>query len=649
MVDLDCVGGKFGMKKQSRANDCGSGARDSRNILAVPSPQSRKSFGRTELLMAAALAVATLAVYGQVITHQFIDFDDDLSIRDNPMVKSGLTMKGIGWAFTTFHDSSWHPLTWLGHMVDSQIFGLNAGGHLLVNALIHVSNTLLLFLLLKRLTGASWRSAIVAALFALHPLHVESVAWAVERKDTLSTFFGLLSLLAYVRYTEAPSWKRYALVTLWLILGLMSKPMLVTWPFVFLLLDYWPLQRPRWQPANGLSRLAGASAPLIGEKLPLFCLAAVLAIVSRLAVSIAGTRPLVDLPVLSRLSNGLVSYAKYLVLTIWPNDLAVYYPLSPEGVPLWQLAAAVVVLAGITGFAVWNATKRPYFIVGWLWFLGTMIPVIGFTPVGVGSAMADRYHYIPSIGLFVAIVFGLGDLATAWRIGRGPIAAVCALVLLILGLLAGIQVHRWRDSVTLFEHTLSVTSNNMLIQNQMGSVLNRQGKHAEAISHFAEALRIKPDYFHALANMGRVLWQQGKAKEAAGFYKRALMVRPDSAKAHWQLGLILSEQGENAEALQEFFKTVELAPNDFATRMDLGVMLMRQGNLSEATVQLEQAVRLKPDSAEAQNDLGVVLLKAGQPERSLPHFSAALRLKPDSVATQNNLKRAQNEIDAGQK
>ena len=631
------------MIKQLRASVDGRKPRHGERSRVVRPTQAARSFGRSELLIMAALAVATLAVYGQVISHQFINLDDDLSIRDNPMVMGGLTLKGIAWAFTTFHDSNWHPLTWLSHMVDIEIFGLNAGGHLLVNALIHVSNTLLLFLFLKRLTGAGWRSAIVAALFALHPLHVESVAWAVERKDTLSTFFGLLSLLAYARYAEAPLWRRYALVALWLGLGLMAKPMLVTWPFVLLLLDYWPLRRLEWQPTDGIGRFAKAWVPLIREKLPLFCLVAAAMVVTYLAQSYGGTRALVDAPFSLRLSNALASYAKYLLLTGWPSGLGAYYPLSPEGVPAWELAAAVVLLLAITAIAIREARKRPYLITGWLWFLGTLVPVIGLVQVGVGPAMADRYHYIPSIGLFMAIIFGLADLAIAWRIGRVTIAVASAIVLLILGSLTGIQVRRWRDSVTLFERTLSVTSNNMLIQNQLGTVLNRQGKHAEAIAHFAEALRIKPDYFHALANMGLALRQQGKGAEAVGFYKRALRVRPDSAKAHWQLGLLLADQRRNDEALQEFLKA---DPKDFDTRVRLGEMLTRQGKLAEATSQLNEALRLKPDSAEVHNNLGLVLLMAGQPEKSLPHFSAALRLKPDLAIAQDNLTRAQRQIDA---
>jgi len=592
--------------------------------------------------MAAALAVVTLAVYGQVISHQFINLDDDVFIRENPMVSGGLTLKGIVWAFTTFCDSNWHPVTWLSHMVDCQIFGLNAGEHLFVNALIHVANTVLLFLFLKRVTGASWRSAIVAALFSLHPLHVESVAWAVERKDTLSTFFGLLSLLAYARYAEAPSWKRQALVALWLSLGLMAKSVLVTWPFVLLLLDYWPLRRLEWQPTDGLGRFAKAWVPLIREKLPLFCLVAASMVVTYLAQSYAGSQAFVDASFLLRLSNAIASYAKYLLLTVWPSGLAVNYPLSPGGVPAWQVAAAGVLLLAITAIALREARKRPYLITGWLWFLGTLVPLIGLVQIGAGRAMADRYYYIPSIGLFIAIIFGLADLAVAWRVGPVTIAAASAIVLLILGSLTAMQVNRWRDSVTLFEWTLSVTSNNALIQNQLGDILNRQGKHDEAIAHFTEALRIKPDYYYALANMGWALRQQNKAPEAISFLQRALKVRPNS-DTHRQLALVLAGQGKNDDALREFEKA---NPNDFESRVRRAEILTRQGKLSEAISQLNEALRLKPDSADVHNNLGLLLLMTNQPEKSLPYFSAALRLRPDFAIAQDNLARAQKQIDA---
>jgi Tfp pilus assembly protein PilF len=641
------------MKKQRHASVGGGKARHGERSRVVRLAQAGKSFGRREVLIAAALAVATLAVYGQVISHQFISLDDDVYIRDNPMVAGGLTLQGIAWAFTTFHDSNWHPITWLSHMVDSEIFGLNAGGPLVVNALIHVSNTLLLFLFLNRVTGASWRSAIVAALFALHPLHVESVAWVVERKDTLSTLFGLLSLLAYARYAEAASAKRYALVALWLGLGLMAKPMLVTWPFVLLLLDYWPLGRLEWQPADGIKRFAKAWVPLVREKLPLFCLVAASMVVTYLADSYGGTggtvRALVDAPVSLRLSNALASYGKYLLLTVWPSGLGVYYPLSPAGVPVWQLTASIVLLLAMTAMTLQEARKRPYLIMGWLWFLGTLVPVIGLVRVGVGSALADRYHYIPSIGLFIAIIFGLADLASAWRIGRVSIAVVSTAVLLLFGSLTALQISRWRDTITLFERTLSVTSDNLVIHYNFGHFLGQQGRYEEAVPHFVEALRIKPDFFDALINMGVSLLAQGKPAEAISYYQRALSVEPDNANAHMQLALALVKEDKGDDALQQFYKALELAPKDADIRANLGLMLARRDKLSEAAAQLNEALRLNPNSAEAHNNLGLVLLMAGQPEASLAHFSMALNLKPNFAVAQDNLMRAQRQIDARQK
>jgi protein O-mannosyl-transferase len=636
------------MKKQRGA--CGGGkARHGEKPPVVRSAQSARSVGRNELLIAAALAVATLAVYGQVISHHFINFDDDLYIQDNPMVIGGVTLKGMAWAFTTFHSANWHPLTWLSHMVDSQLFGLNAGGHLFVSALIHVFNTLLLFFFLKRVTGARWRSAIVAALFALHPLHVESVAWAAERKDTLSTLFGLLCLLAYARYAEKPSRKKYALVAAWLALGLMAKPMLVSWPFVLLLLDYWPLRRVEWRSADGFKRFAKAWWPLIREKLPLFFLVAPSMAVTYIAQAhgeaVAG---LIAAPLSWRLANSLVSYAKYLLLSFWPEGLAIYYPASDNTAPAWQWAAALILLGAITALALRNARQRPYLISGWLWFLGTLVPVIGLVQVG-SQAMADRYTYVPSIGLFIAFIFGLADLAKTWRIGSVSIATTSAVTILLLAALTTLQISRWRDSETLFAYVLSVTSDNRVVQNNLGSTLGQQGKHAEAIPHFAEALRIKPDYLDALGNMGRALLKQGKAAEAIGFYQRALRLKPDSAETHLALGQALADQGKNDDALQEFLKAVELAPNDFDIRMNTGQMLTRQGKLSEATSQLNEALRLKPDSAEAHNDLGIVLIMAGQPEGSLAHFSTALRLKPDLAVAQDNLRRAQRQLEAQQK
>ena len=633
-------------RKQASSSGAGDKPRSAPGRRVIEPARSAKNFGRTDLLIAVALAAATLTVYGQVISHQFIGLDDDLYILDNSMVNAGLTLRGIAWAFSTFHAANWHPLTWLSHMIDVQLFGLNAGGHLLVNSLIHVSNTLLVFLFLKRVTGARWRSALIAALFALHPLHVESVAWAAERKDTLAAFFGLLSLLAYARYVEAVSWKRYALVALTLGLGLMAKPMLVTWPFVLLLLDYWPLGRLEWKPADGIKRFAKASLPLIREKIPLFCLVAASMIVTYIAQSRGGAvQGFINAPLSWRVSNAVVAYTKYLLLTFWPSGLGVYYPFSSEGVPAWQVAGALVLLAAITATAMREASRRPYLITGWLWFLGTLVPVIGLVQVG-GQAMADRYHYLPSIGLFVALVYGVADLAAARRVGAVTIAAAAATALVVLAALAGMQVRRWRDSVTLFEHTLSVTSDNVVVQYNLGQVLGKQGRYDEALPHFEEALRIKPDFFDALMNVGFTLSAQGKPAEAIGFYNKAVSVQPGSAKAHQQLGLVLVKLEKKDEALQQFYKALELAPNDADIRTNLGLMLARLGKFREAAEQLNEALRLNPNSAEAHNNLGLVFLAAGKPEESLAHFSAALRLKPDLAVAQDNLKRAQGQIDA---
>ena len=541
-----------------------------------------KTLGQNDLFIAFGLVAVTLAVYAQVMNHQFIVLDDNHYICQNPIVSRGLTLNGIAWAFTTFHSANWHPLTWLSHMVDCQIFGLHAGGHLLVNALIHAANTLLLFLFLRRVTGARWQSAIVAALFALHPLHVESVAWAAERKDTLSTFFGLLTLLAYASYVAAPSWTRYALVAVALALGLMAKPMLVTWPFVLLLLDYWPLRRFQWQRASGMEEVLKALVPLVREKLPLFCLAAASTVITFIAQSHGGAvRTLVEVPVSLRLSNAIVSYAKYLLRTVWPNDLAFYYPFPSTGIPAWQVACAIVLLTVVIVFVLRQASVRPYLLVGWLWFVATLLPVIGLVQVG-SAAIADRYYYVPSIGLFVAIVFGLSDLAHSLRINRVAMGAFAVAALSMLACLTAVQIGRWRDTATLFQYTSSVAPDNRLIENYFGTVSGDRGSYDEAAAHFKKALQIKPE---TLISDGDILG-------------------------------------------------------------NLGLLLMREGKLPAAVKPLNEALRLDPSSATAHYDLGMVLLKLGKTEESISHFSAAIRLKPDWALPRENLKRAQSQIDA---
>jgi Flp pilus assembly protein TadD len=595
-------------------------------------------------LIATGLAITTFGIYAQVIGHHFITFDDLSYIEENPMVNRGVTLGGLAWAFTTFHSGNWHPLTWIAHMIDSQLFGMFAGGHLLVNALIHVANTLLVFWFLLGTTHRRWPSALVAALFALHPLHVESVSWAAERKDTLSTFFGLLSLIAYVRYVKAPLISRYTWTAITLALGLLAKPMLVTWPFVMLLLDYWPLRR---FDVTSRKEVTSKLWPLLREKLPLFALVAASAVITSVAQSHAGAvRTFTEFPIALRLSNALVSYAKYLLLTFWPNDLAVYYPFQAAGIPAWQIIGAALPLIGITAFCLFQRKIRPYLIVGWLWFLGTLVPVIGLVQVG-GQSMADRYFYIPSIGLFIAIVFAVADIAKTRHVAPWLSAAIAGVVLLVLATLTNAQIHWWSDSFTLFKHALTVVPPSVAVENSLGYAMRRSGRLDEAAAHFEKALQISPDDYTSLLNMGVTRFYQGRLPEAVEYAQAAIRSQADAPKAHAHdvLGMALWMQNRNEAALDEMRRAVELAPKDADIRNDLGLALLRLGRIPEAIDELHEALRLNPnDAAPAHANLGWALLASEKPRESISEFEAALRLRPEYKAAADGLRQAQGQL-----
>jgi Tfp pilus assembly protein PilF len=607
------------------------------------------TFERPDVLILLGLAVVTFGIYAQLIGHHFITFDDPTYIQDNPMVNRGVTLAGVAWAFSTFYAGNWHPLTWIAHMIDSQLFGMIAGGHLLVNALIHAANTLLVFWFLLRTTHARWSSALVAALFALHPLHVESVAWASERKDTLSTFFGLLSLIAYTRYAEAPSIRRYAWVAIMLALGLLAKPMLVTWPFVMLLLDYWPLHRfQKSEVRSQKSEVRGQWSVVRGlvvEKLPLFALVAAAAVVTSIAQSHLGAvRTFTEAPITLRLSNVLVSYAKYLLLACWPNDLAVFYPFPKAGIPAWQIIGAALLLIGITGFCFFQRKIRPYLIVGWLWFLGTLVPVIGLVQVGA-QTMADRYFYIPSIGLFIAIVFGLANIAESRRVAPWVSAAIANVVLLVLATLTDAQIHRWHDSITLFKHALAVTPSNVIAEDNIGLAMHKSGQLDEAAAHFEKALQIQFNDYTALLTMGVTRFYQGRVPEAIEYAQAAIRSEAKGSKAHDLLGMALAKQNQNEAALDEVRRASELAPKDAEIRNNLGLALARLGRIPEAIDQFHEAVRLDPDNAApAHANLGWALLESGKPGESIPEFEAALRLNPEFKAAADGLRQAQAQL-----
>ena len=661
-----------------RQEDSIFSSRERKLATASPSGGGRDAcatttFERSDLLILLGLAVVTFGIYAQVIGHRFIVLDDISYVEENPAVNRGVTLGGLAWAFTTFREGNWHPLTWIAHMIDSQIFGTFAGGHLLVNALIHTANTLLLFWLLLRTTHARWSSALVAALFALHPLHVESVAWASERKDTLSTFFGLLSLIAYTRYAEAPSIRRYAWTAVTLALGLLAKPMLVTWPFLMLLLDYWPLgrfaavipseveaatqppqaARPGFQSRRTTSKLTprGPSTSLgmtikklIIEKIPLFVLVAASAVVTSIAQSRAGAvRTFTEVPVALRLWNALVSYAKYLLRAFWPNDLAVFYPWPKGGIPAWQVIGAAVLLIGITAFCVFERKIRSYLIVGWLWFMGTLVPVIGLVQVG-GQTMADRYFYIPSIGLFIAIVFGLADIAERRRIAPWVGAAMANVVVVVLATLTNAQIHRWTNSFTLFKHTLTVAPRNFAIEGDLGYALQRSGQLDEAAAHFEKAIQIQPNDQMSQLYMGIARFHQGRVPEAIEHAQVAIHLQPDSAKAHNLLGMALAKQNRNEAALDEVRRAAELDPKDAEIRNNLGLTLARLGRAPEAVGEFHEALRLDPKNASAHSNLGLLLLASGKPEESILEFEAALQINPDLEAAADGLQQAQAQL-----
>jgi len=639
------MGKRTGQKRKGRGFTSASARK------AAP-PSYVATGGRSNLLIMLGLAVMTLAIYAQVIGHQFITLDDDAYIKENAMVNRGLTLAGVAWAFTTFDQGNWHPLTWIAHMIDTQLFGMNAGGHLLVNTVIHVANTLLVFWFLLRTTHARWPSALVAALFALHPLHVESVAWAAERKDTLSTFFGLLSLIAYVRYVKAPSIRRYAWVAITLALGLLAKPMLVTWPFVMLLLDYWPLRRLRDPTASehrrGASHREAATGiwPLVREKLPLLALVATSAIITSLAQSHGGAvRTFEEFPIALRLANALASYVKYVLLTFWPNDLAVYYPYTAAGIPAWQIICAAFLLIGITALCFFQPRKHSgYLVVGWLWFLGTLVPVIGLVQVGA-QAMADRYFYIPSIGLFIALVFGLADIAERRRVASWLGAAIANVVLLVLATLTNAQIHRWSDSFTLFKHTLTVAGPSVAAEDALGLAMHNNGQFDEAAAHFEKALQMQPDDYLALLNMGVIRFYQGRVPEATEYAQAAIRSDANAAKAHNLLGMALAKQNRNDAALDEMRRAVKLAPKNAEIRNNLGLALAQLGRIPEAIDEFHEAVRLDPDKAAAAHaNLGRALLGSGKARESIPEFEAALRLNPEFQAAADGLRQAQAQL-----
>ncbi|HEV3448386.1 MAG TPA: tetratricopeptide repeat protein [Gemmataceae bacterium] len=523
------------------------------------------SFRSPGKLVTLCLAMVTLAAFWPVRNCEFVNLDDHRYVTRNPDVQAGLSRASAWWALTTTFNANWHPLTWLSLQLDYQIYRLNPAGYHVTNLLWHTANVLLLFAALRRLTGRLWPSAAVAALFALHPLHVESVAWVSERKDVLSTFFWMLTLLAYAWYVERPGNGRYLCVFAALVPGLMAKPMLVTLPCVLLLLDYWPLQRVAPASDNGAADVKQKSSGrswrfLALEKLPLFLLAAGSCVLTLHAQSAGGAvRSLSDVPLAERLANAVLAYGRYLALTVWSHDLGVLYPRDELGWTDRRVAGALALLVAISLLTLWQRRRRPYLLVGWLWFVGTLVPVIGLVQVG-DQALADRYTYVPLVGLFIMAAWAGAELAAQGPVLRRMVALATAAALVVCALGTLVQLGYWHDSIALWEHTLRVTGPNAQARHGLGIAYRDAGRLDEAVEQFKEALRIEPTYDRCDIQLFAILGKQGKIEEAVSHFKSALRFRPDNAHAQLEVAIFLIRQGHAAAAIPYLNEAARLDP-----------------------------------------------------------------------------------------
>ena len=594
-----------------------------------------------KFLISLFLIVITFAVFWQVNRHEFVNYDDNVYILENHHVQAGLTVKGVGWAFTSFYASNWHPLTWLSHMLDCELFGLNPKWHHLTNLIFHLANTVLLFLLLNRMTGALWKSAFVGILFALHPLHVESVAWVAERKDVLSTFFWMLTLWAYIRYFEQPGLGKYIITLLLFMSGLMSKPMLVTLPLVLLMLDYWPLDRLKHLSSSNTSITTPwipIAFRLVLEKIPLIVLAAASSAITIFAQQQGNTvMSLEALPLGMRVANALVSYVTYIWKTIRPVGLAVFYP-HPDMHAICKVAGAGSLLLCIFIIVLCSARRRPYLAVGWLWYFITLAPVIGLVQVGA-QAMADRYTYIPIIGLFIIIAWGIPDILASWRYKKQILIISTGLVISTVTVLTFFQLQNWKNNFTLFKHALRVTDGNYLAHTNLGAALVGQGKLDEGITHYNRALEIKPDYALANYNLGVALDRKGDLQQAITHYENAIHSRPDYVKAHSNLGVALARQRKFDIAISHFSAALDIEPDIAEAHFNLGRCLAISGKIDKAIAHFAEVVRIRPDLAQAHYALGIALSRQGRRNEGIRYLETAVRLSPNNIRYRQALER----------
>jgi len=584
--------------------------------------QSKK---RNTVLIYIALAAVTFIAFEQVRQNDFIDYDDDTYITSNPHVQQGITPKSIRWAFTTGYQANWHPLTWLSHMLDCKLFGPKPAGHHMTNLFFHIINTLLLFAILKAITKATWPSVFVAALFAIHPLHVESVAWAAERKDVLSTIFWMLTIAAYIRYANKPAIARYLLVALAFALGLMAKPMIVTLPFVLLLLDYWPLNR--FRPLQKTDTNYSA-ARLIAEKIPLFAIAAASSVITFIVQQKEGAVAHTEMfPLSERIANAAVSYISYLTKMLYPNRLGLLYPLSPETLAPYKPILAALILIAITAAIIYFARKKRYLATGWLWYLGTLVPVIGIVQVGTQS-MADRYTYIPLIGIFMIIAWSAAEFTQKFKKTKPLLAIPAVIIILVLTLCTRAQVKVWNSSISLFEHTIKVTDGNFILHNNLAKAFLARGDIDQAILNCNKAIEIKPDYAEPHCNLAKSLYMQGDLEKAIQLCQLAIELNPDLAVAHYNLANGYREQGKFELAVTHYTKAVELIPDYFEALSNLGLLLRQLGRYDQALIHQQTVINLRPDHI-AYFNLGSTFFSKGDLPQAITNLKQSLQLNPN--------------------
>jgi len=582
---------------------------------------------RQNLAVCVFLVLLVVAVFGQTVRFGFVNYDDDANVYANPVVQSGLTLKGIGYAFTQPQVASWIPLTTLSHMLDCQFFGVNAAENHLVNVLLHAAAVVLLFLVLREMTGKLWRSAFVAAVFAIHPLRAESVAWVSERKDVLSAFIFMLIILIYVRNVRQPSRIRYAAVILLFPLGLLAKNTLVTLPFVLLLLDWWPLKR--MQPPTG-----AVFGKLAREKIPLFAISAAASVATAL---ITGDIPVGhQLPAWVRFENALITYVTYMGQMVFPVGLASPYPYPPNGASSWQAALALILLAAISAGVFVCRKKFPFLLVGWFWYLGMLVPLIGLMQISY-YAHADRYTYLPGIGLAIAATWAVAEWSAGWKFRRAVSGGIMAVIITALMICARKQTSYWKDSVTLWNRALSCTSGNNFAAYNMAIALHDLGRLNEAVVYYQQALKMNTNDFQAECSLGTTLMEQGQPDKAIACFQKTLEIEPNYAQAHCNLGNALLQRGQTGEAVIHFQRAVAIQPDYAKARYDLANVLFDQGHLDEAVGHYQKALETEPGFVEARYNLGNALLNLGRFDEAIAQFRTVLKMKPDYAGARNNL------------